>query len=70
MSHDLDSIFKIADRAVFLDISQKTMTALGDPAELRDHPPSDEVREFLTRSGDFQQRDVSIETPERIPDPK
>ena len=52
VSHDLDSIFKIADRAVFLDIEQKTMTALGHPAELRDDPPSEEVHRFLTRSGD------------------
>jgi phospholipid/cholesterol/gamma-HCH transport system ATP-binding protein len=43
VSHDLASIFRIADRALFLDIEQKTMTALGSPAELRDHPPSDEV---------------------------
>jgi phospholipid/cholesterol/gamma-HCH transport system ATP-binding protein len=50
VSHDLASIFKIADRALFLDIEQKTMTALGTPAELRANPPSDEVRRFLTRS--------------------
>jgi phospholipid/cholesterol/gamma-HCH transport system ATP-binding protein len=52
VSHDLASIFKIADRALFLDIEQKTMTALGPPAELRDHPPSDEVERFLTRSSE------------------
>jgi phospholipid/cholesterol/gamma-HCH transport system ATP-binding protein len=50
VSHDLASIFKIADRALFLDIEEKTMTALGTPAELRESPPSDEVRRFLTRS--------------------
>jgi phospholipid/cholesterol/gamma-HCH transport system ATP-binding protein len=50
VSHDLASIFRIADRALFLDIEEKTMTALGNPAELRDHPPSDEVHRFLTRS--------------------
>jgi phospholipid/cholesterol/gamma-HCH transport system ATP-binding protein len=50
VSHDLASIFRIGDRAVFLDIEQKTMTALGNPAELRDDPPSEEVRRFLTRS--------------------
>jgi len=49
VSHDLASIFRIADRALFLDISKQTMTALGDPAELRDNPPNDEVRRFLTR---------------------
>jgi phospholipid/cholesterol/gamma-HCH transport system ATP-binding protein len=52
VSHDLASIFRIADRALFLDIEQKTMTALGDPADLRDHPPTDEVHRFLTRSSE------------------
>jgi phospholipid/cholesterol/gamma-HCH transport system ATP-binding protein len=52
VTHDLDSIFRIADRALFLDIHDKTMTALGPPAELRDHPPSAEVHRFLTRSSD------------------
>jgi phospholipid/cholesterol/gamma-HCH transport system ATP-binding protein len=49
VSHDLASIFRIADRALFLDIGEKTMTALGTPADLRDNPPSEEVRQFLTR---------------------
>lgn len=52
VSHDLDSIYRIADRALFLDIEQKTMTALGSPAELRDHPPNDAVHRFLTRSSE------------------
>lgn len=52
VSHDLESIFRIADRALFLDITEKTMTAPGHPAELRDNPPSDEVHRFLTRSSE------------------
>jgi phospholipid/cholesterol/gamma-HCH transport system ATP-binding protein len=52
VSHDLASIFRIADRALFLDIDKKTMTALGDPASLRDDPPSEDVHRFLTRSSD------------------
>lgn len=52
VTHDLDSIFRIADRAVFLDITKKTMTALGSPADLRDHPPSPQVHQFLTRSSE------------------
>jgi phospholipid/cholesterol/gamma-HCH transport system ATP-binding protein len=52
VSHDLASIFKIADRALFLDIEEKTMTALGAPVDLRENPPSDEVRRFLTRSSE------------------
>ena len=52
VTHDLASIFRIADRAVFLDMTKKTMTALGRPAELRDDPPSDQVHRFLTRSSE------------------
>ena len=59
VSHDLASIFKIADRALFLDIKQKTMTALGDPVDLRENPPSEEVHRFLTRSSDTDDPPVS-----------
>jgi phospholipid/cholesterol/gamma-HCH transport system ATP-binding protein len=52
VTHDLASIFKIADRALFLDIEEKTMTALGTPVELRDHPPSEEIRLFMTRNSE------------------
>jgi phospholipid/cholesterol/gamma-HCH transport system ATP-binding protein len=52
VSHDLESIFKIADRALFLDIKEKTMTAMGTPEGLRERPPSDEVRRFMTRSSE------------------
>lgn len=52
VSHDLESIFRIADRALFLDITTKTMTALGDPSALRDNPPNEEVHRFLTRSSE------------------
>lgn len=50
VTHDLASIFRIADRALFLDISQRTVTAIGHPAALRDAPPNDEVHRFLTRA--------------------
>jgi phospholipid/cholesterol/gamma-HCH transport system ATP-binding protein len=50
VSHDLESIFTIADRALYLDIETKTMTALGPPAALRDDPPNPRVQQFLTRS--------------------
>lgn len=50
VSHDLASIFKVADRALFLDLEEKTMTGLGSPADLRENPPSEEVHRFLTRN--------------------
>ena len=49
VTHELASIFAIADSAVFVDADAKTQTALGNPAELRRHPPSVKVGEFLAR---------------------
>ena len=74
VSHDLDSIFRIADRAVFLDMKEKTMTAMGTPEALRESPPSDEVRRFMTRSseaGPSEEPDASREekAQERRDDP-
>jgi len=54
VSHDLESIFTIADRALYLDIETKTMTALGSPEALRNNPPNERVHQFLTRSLDTE----------------
>ena len=48
VTHELESLFAVADRVLFLDVEAHTATALGPPAELRDHGP-EAVREFLTR---------------------
>lgn len=48
VTHELESIFAVADRVLFLDADEKTMTALGAPRELRDHGP-EPVRRFLRR---------------------
>jgi len=48
VTHELESLFAVADRLLFLDVEAHTATALGPPAELRDHGPVP-VREFLTR---------------------
>ncbi|MFB6273186.1 MAG: ABC transporter ATP-binding protein [Salinibacter sp.] len=50
VSHDLESIFTIADRALYLDITTKTMTALGPPEDLQRNPPNERVYHFLTRT--------------------
>jgi phospholipid/cholesterol/gamma-HCH transport system ATP-binding protein len=48
VSHELGSIFALADRVLFLDAQTKTMTALGPPHELlRSGPPG--VQAFLRR---------------------
>jgi phospholipid/cholesterol/gamma-HCH transport system ATP-binding protein len=50
VSHELASIFAIASQAVFLDSEEKTITAIGDPKELRDNPPNENVRRFFSRA--------------------
>jgi phospholipid/cholesterol/gamma-HCH transport system ATP-binding protein len=49
VSHDLPSIFALADDALFLDGEKKTMIARGRPGELRDRCPDPKVRAFLSR---------------------
>lgn len=49
VTHELDSIFAIADKAVFLDAESKTQIALGAPEELRRCHDSQQVRRFLNR---------------------
>lgn len=48
VTHELDSLFAIADRVIFLSAENKTMIATGAPRELADTGP-EAVREFLHR---------------------
>jgi phospholipid/cholesterol/gamma-HCH transport system ATP-binding protein len=49
VTHELASIFTIADDCVFLDAGRHTMIATGSPKELLAHSTDPRVREFLTR---------------------
>jgi phospholipid/cholesterol/gamma-HCH transport system ATP-binding protein len=49
VTHELASIFAIADNAVFLDAETRTMIAVGNPKTLRDECPNTTVRTFLRR---------------------
>ena len=49
VSHELASIFAIADDSIFLDAESKTMRGQGNPRELRDHSLDPKIRAFLTR---------------------
>ena len=49
VTHELPSIFAIADDCVFLDADSRTMIATGPPKELLAHSDDPRVREFLTR---------------------
>jgi phospholipid/cholesterol/gamma-HCH transport system ATP-binding protein len=49
VSHELQSIFAIADDSIFLDTTTRTTRAEGNPRELLKHSTDPLVREFLTR---------------------
>ncbi|MEM7145081.1 MAG: ATP-binding cassette domain-containing protein [Verrucomicrobiota bacterium] len=49
VTHELASIFAVGTNSVYLDNQSRTMGATGDPKELRDHSPRDDVRLFLNR---------------------
>lgn len=49
VSHELASIFTIADNSIFLDAHTHTMRAQGNPRELLKYSTDPYVREFLTR---------------------
>ena len=51
VTHELPSIFKIADRCAMFDRARQAMIAIGRPAELRDTSDDAFVREFFTRGG-------------------
>ncbi len=49
VTHELASIFAIADNSVFLDVATRTMIADGNPRWLLEHSTNPSVRAFLTR---------------------
>lgn len=49
VTHELPSIFKIADRCAMFDKSRRGMIAIGAPAELRDSSDDQFVRKFFGR---------------------
>lgn len=49
VTHELASIFAIANHSVFLDTSTRTQGAMGDPKQLRDQKENETLRLFLNR---------------------
>jgi len=52
VTHELQSIFAIGDKAVYLDTETRTVSALGSPNTLLENPPNVRVHRFLTRSSE------------------
>lgn len=49
VTHELPSIFMIADRVIMLDKQVKGIVAMGKPQDLRDHSDHPGVRQFFSR---------------------
>ena len=56
VSHELASIFDLADRVIMLDRAARGIIAEGDPKALRDHSPDPRVQEFLNRRAETVQQ--------------
>jgi phospholipid/cholesterol/gamma-HCH transport system ATP-binding protein len=51
VTHELSSIYAIADRVIMLDKKLKGILAIGSPRDLRDHSENAFVRRFFNRQG-------------------
>jgi phospholipid/cholesterol/gamma-HCH transport system ATP-binding protein len=51
VTHELESLYSIADRMIFLDGETHRPVAIGSPAELARSADSRKVRDFLARRG-------------------
>ncbi|MCI0455062.1 MAG: ATP-binding cassette domain-containing protein [Candidatus Dadabacteria bacterium] len=53
VTHELPSIYTIADRVIMLDKKTKGIIASGRPQDLRDHSPDPLVRQFFNREAEL-----------------
>ncbi len=49
VTHELPSIYTVADRCIMLNLEEKTIVAQGNPHDLRDHSDNPWVRQFFNR---------------------
>ncbi len=59
VTHELQSIFAIADRAIMLDPVTRSIIAEGKPSDLRDHSTDPRVRQFFNRRPDTRAQSPS-----------
>jgi phospholipid/cholesterol/gamma-HCH transport system ATP-binding protein len=55
VTHELDSIYTISNKVIFLDKESKHIVAEGDPRVLKEHCEVDFVKNFLNRDGLLKQ---------------
>jgi phospholipid/cholesterol/gamma-HCH transport system ATP-binding protein len=61
VTHELPSIYTIADRVIMLDGKTKSIIGTGSPEELRDHSPNPWVRQFFNREAELP-KEASLST--------
>lgn len=54
VTHELPSIFTVADRVIMLDKQTKTIIAAGKPEELQKHSSNPGVRQFFNRRAELE----------------
>jgi phospholipid/cholesterol/gamma-HCH transport system ATP-binding protein len=59
VSHELASIYAVADRVIMLDKRVKKIVAEGKPAKLRDESANPWVRQFFNREPDPRNAEIS-----------
>ena len=61
VTHELPSIFTVADRAIMLDPKSQSIIAEGNPQDLKDNSDDPRVRQFFNRLSDEKQDQVSAQ---------
>lgn len=61
VTHEMESIFTIASRAIMLDDRSRTIIAEGAPVELRDHSDDPRVRRFFHREPEHDEPGKQIQ---------
>lgn len=60
VTHELPSIFAIANNAVYLDANSKRMIESGNPSWMREHSEHAVVRQFLNRAAEQESGDPMV----------
>jgi phospholipid/cholesterol/gamma-HCH transport system ATP-binding protein len=60
VTHELASIFAIANDSIYLDVETRTMTASGDPKRFLKESTDPRVRSFLARGGEGSKPETEV----------
>lgn len=61
VTHEMESIFAVATRAIMLDDRSRTIIAEGTPRDLRDHSDDERVRRFFHREVERDEEEKQVQ---------